>query len=100
LLPPNQISHIIGQAVNVHCWENSVKLRRAAETIKFRLLMEAGLTIQEFSDLIGRHQSTVSLVIGGRRISRPVVTELASVLREDPDELATYLLSDQNEVPK
>lgn len=63
-------------------------------------MMEAGLSIQEFSDHIERHQSTVSLVIGGRRTSRLVVRELARVLHEDPEELATYLLSDQNEVQK
>lgn len=62
-----------------------------AETIKFRLKCEAGLTIRDVARQLERHPSTVSLVLHGIRRSRPVVLAIAEILGDDPDDLTSFL---------
>jgi transcriptional regulator with XRE-family HTH domain len=68
-----------------------MKIRNTAEVIKFRLRTEAGLTIKDLAKNLGRSPSTISLVICGHRKSFPVISEIARLLGEDPEELATLL---------
>lgn len=75
-----------------------MEIRGSAEIIKFRLRTEAGLTIKELAIRLGRNPSTISLVIGGHRKSLPVITEIARLLGEDPDELASLLAQPEGAV--
>lgn len=52
----------------------------SAAEIKFRLETEAGLSIAAFAATIGRHPSTVSMVIHRRRTSGPIMTKIAETL--------------------
>lgn len=74
-----------------------MEIRGTAEIIKFRLRTEAGLTIKELAAHLGRNPSTISLVIGGHRKSLPVITEIARLLGEDPEELASLLAQPEGE---
>lgn len=74
-----------------------MEIRGTAEIIKFRLRTEAGLTIKELASRLGRNPSTISLVIGGHRKSLPVITEIAHLLGEDPEELASFLAESEGE---
>ena len=75
-----------------------MKIHGAAEIIKCRLRIEAGFTIKELAAHLGRNPSTISLVIGGHRKSLPVITEIARLLGEDPEELASLHAQPEGEV--
>ncbi|PIL20254.1 hypothetical protein P775_09900 [Puniceibacterium antarcticum] len=75
-----------------------MKFRGTAEIIKCRLRIEAGLSIKELASRLGRNPSTISLVIGGHRKSLPVITEIARLLGEDPEELASLLAQPEGAV--
>ncbi len=68
-----------------------MKIRNTAEIIKFRLRAEVGLTIKDLAKDLGSSPSTISLVICGHRKSFPLISEIARLLGEDPEELATLL---------
>lgn len=74
-----------------------MEIRGTAEIIKFRLRTEAGLTIKELASRLERNPSTISLVIGGHRKSLPVITEIARLLGEDPEELASLIAHHEGE---
>lgn len=65
-----------------------------AETIKFRLKTEARMSLCDVAKKLGRHPSTVSLVLNGTRKSWPVIVAVAEILGDDPDDLASFLLND------
>lgn len=51
-----------------------------AAEIKYRLATEANMTLTKFAKEIGRDPSTVSMVIHGRRKSKPIMDAISEVL--------------------
>lgn len=57
-------------------------LEMCAEEIKFRLKTQAGFSLRSFAQSIGRHPSTVSMVIHGRRQSQPIMNKIEQALKK------------------
>lgn len=57
-------------------------IRKEAEEIKYRLRIEAGLTLAQFAERIERDPSTVSMVINGRRTGSYVMQKVSETLND------------------
>lgn len=57
--------------------------RARAETIKFRLRMEADMSLRDVARRLDCDPSTVSQVLAGKRKSRRILKEIADLLSED-----------------